>query len=482
MKKIRHSTYLLLIVAIMGIAMRLSGLDLSPPGLYVDEASIAENAYQIMTTGKDEWGVPYPIYFKAFGEYKNPLFIYSVVPLFQLLTPSIFSLRAAAALWGLATIAVFTLLIGSLTRQKQVVIISAILLIFLPWHWHLSRIAFEAVSFPFFFTLLLLSVLSWQKKPHFIWLWLSALSSGCMFYSYTSARFLSPVSFLVILFLTRQSRFRHKLLAIITYTCLLMPAASWNIIYPGSLLARYEQIKSPGFIEMANTYLKEFSPEMWFVSGDSNLHHTPNKSLIPLSLIPLFFLGLGVTIKAWRQPLNAFVLFSLFVGPIPASLTTTDPNALRIVHLIPILVLLISKGYLFIIHHPKKTLRKVALIFLVVWVYETSQFVSTYFRDMPTKLTWWFDTPYVASLPHLTKYQGEVWVHHYLLHQSHEVTARFICHTLPNCTLGQFYFSESAETYYPGKTNIYFGHDCEILTASPSAQRATTHSSYCMYR
>ena len=46
-----------------------------PPGFSIDESSICYNAYTVSQTGRDEDGVSWPLFFRAFGEYKNPTLI-----------------------------------------------------------------------------------------------------------------------------------------------------------------------------------------------------------------------------------------------------------------------------------------------------------------------------------------------------------------------------------------------------------------------
>ena len=58
--------------------MRFVDVSNDPPGLYIDEASIGYNAYSILTTGKDQYGVPYPIWFESFGDYNFRFFIIEV--------------------------------------------------------------------------------------------------------------------------------------------------------------------------------------------------------------------------------------------------------------------------------------------------------------------------------------------------------------------------------------------------------------------
>ncbi|MBV8301108.1 MAG: hypothetical protein JOY68_04205, partial [Candidatus Dormibacteraeota bacterium] len=58
------------------IVRNLATLDTAPPGMYIDEASIGYNAWAIAHYGVDEHGFTMPLYFQAFGEYKNPVYVY----------------------------------------------------------------------------------------------------------------------------------------------------------------------------------------------------------------------------------------------------------------------------------------------------------------------------------------------------------------------------------------------------------------------
>ena len=64
-----------------------------PAGLYLDETSIGLNAATISETGTDEYGEKFPVYFQAFGEWKNPLYIYASAFIFKIFGISELNLR-----------------------------------------------------------------------------------------------------------------------------------------------------------------------------------------------------------------------------------------------------------------------------------------------------------------------------------------------------------------------------------------------------
>jgi hypothetical protein len=100
------------------VALKLLGLGSAPPGLYNDEASIGYNAWTLAHHGVDEHGVAHPLFFEAFGEYKNTVYIYALAPLTWVLplTPAVE--RLPAALFGLATVILVGLLAWELTRAR----------------------------------------------------------------------------------------------------------------------------------------------------------------------------------------------------------------------------------------------------------------------------------------------------------------------------------------------------------------------------
>ena len=85
--------------AIIALAfmLRFWGLDHNPPSLNWDEVSHGYNAFSILKTGRDEWGAWFPSIFRAFGDYKLPVYIYLTT-----LPVAIFGLNAFARVSAVA--------------------------------------------------------------------------------------------------------------------------------------------------------------------------------------------------------------------------------------------------------------------------------------------------------------------------------------------------------------------------------------------
>src|ERR1700704_2361410 len=71
-------------IAVIAIAAHVACIASLPMGLYVDESSIGYNAWSIANNGHDEHGVAWPLFFRAFGEFKNPVYIYFLALAYKL--------------------------------------------------------------------------------------------------------------------------------------------------------------------------------------------------------------------------------------------------------------------------------------------------------------------------------------------------------------------------------------------------------------
>ena len=110
----------LLAAAACALALALYWADVpdTPPGFYIDESSIAYNAHTVSQTGRDEHGEAWPLYFRAFGEFKNPVYIYLLAAVFRLTGPGILAARSLSVTAGLATAALLGLLAARSTRSR----------------------------------------------------------------------------------------------------------------------------------------------------------------------------------------------------------------------------------------------------------------------------------------------------------------------------------------------------------------------------
>ena len=121
-------------------------IDTLPMGFYVDEMSIGYNAHLIAVAGIDEHGAHWPLFFEAFGEYKNPIYIYLLAAAYKLLGYSEWTTRALSAFcWLGGTYFLYDLgrrLFDDVASRLYI----ALCLAFTPWIFSLSRISFEVIA------------------------------------------------------------------------------------------------------------------------------------------------------------------------------------------------------------------------------------------------------------------------------------------------------------------------------------------------
>lgn len=209
--KLKTRDKILLAILVLGFLLRFVGLGRIPGGFNADEASQAYSAFSLLKTGRDEWGISWPLLnFKSFLDYKAPLQTYLMIPSIAIFGLSEFAARLPSALFGLLTIYAFYRLISVLCREfltdahphnaQAVPLVGALLLATSPWHIQFSRTALEANLVGFLVITGLWLFLEGLKDKR--WMLPSALCFGLSIYAYHSAKIFVPLfaTFLVFLF------------------------------------------------------------------------------------------------------------------------------------------------------------------------------------------------------------------------------------------------------------------------------------------
>lgn len=187
----------MVLILVTGFVLRFYQLGTIPNGLYQDETAIGYNAYSVLTTGKDEHGKQTPLYFKSFGDYKLPVYIYaSIIPIkFLGLTP--FAVRFPSAFFGFLTIPLLYVLVRRLTKETLLPLVSVALLAINPWHIHYSRATFE-VSISLFLFLLGTYLLLRARDSKAGYFFCGILSFMLALYTYNLTRLLAPLLFTLV--------------------------------------------------------------------------------------------------------------------------------------------------------------------------------------------------------------------------------------------------------------------------------------------
>lgn len=354
----RRPGFFLLPLIVLAVFFYLWKAEHNPPGYYIDEASISYNAHTISQTGQDEFGTPWPLYFRAFGDYKNPVYIYLLAGLYRFTGPSILVARLSSVTLGILAAGAFGMLAWRLTGKRTVALVTVLLVLLTPWHFEISRMVLEVALYPLLLALFLLCLHRAASRPR----WNAgdviglAVMLGLVTYAYSIGRLLGPLLALgLLLFVTRSRRVAIGL-TWITYLITLVPLFLFNRVHPGALSERFRIItyldSTTSLPELALAFIGQLTgnlnPWRLFVTGDPNpeqIAHIDGTPLLSLSLGVLLVIGLMVIFRQRRgDPWWRFVVYGSIAALIPASLTNEPVHMLRLAPLMVFLFVLAIPG------------------------------------------------------------------------------------------------------------------------------------------
>lgn len=352
---IRAMRWILLSITILAAIGYFYRVPARPPGFHLDESSIAFNAHLIAKTGRDEHRKSWPLFFRAFGEYKNPAYIYLLAGIFKLTGPSILVARLLSAFLGVAAALVLGLLASRITRRWEALPILTSTALLTPWLFELSRLTFEVALFPLSLAafLLFLQRVSATKR----WSWPNAAGLAALLalvsYSYSIGRLLGPLLALGLVLFIKQARWGGIVRTWLLYGLALLPAYLFHRHNPGALTGRFSLITyldshasyMDNVVAFLRHYVHNLNPWRMFVFGDPDINHLTH--VVGFGLV-LSVTGVLALFGLWRivrdkrpDPWWLFVVYGFLVSPIPASLTKEYFHSLRLAPL-AIFVLVVS--------------------------------------------------------------------------------------------------------------------------------------------
>jgi 4-amino-4-deoxy-L-arabinose transferase-like glycosyltransferase len=342
-------------VLLLGAVLYSANLRNNPPGFYIDESSISYNAQTIAQTGKDEHGVTLPLFFRAFGEYKNPIYIYLLAAVFRVTGPGILAARTLSAFLICAAALMLGLLAMRISGRRDVGLIVVVTALLTPWFFELGHVVLEVALYPLVLALFLLSV--WRTTRLNNWSWLNAgliaVTLALLTYSYSIGRLFAPLLAVGLLFfLPRASWFSIGRVWLL-YALLLLPLLVFQWEHPQALMSRFHIVSYatnessyPALArEFATHYVGNLNPWRMVVRGDPNNRQVAALYGTAPILAVTFFLALFGIVIAWREyrrdPWWRFIIFGLLVCAVPASLTKDYFHILRLAPL-PVFLIVLS--------------------------------------------------------------------------------------------------------------------------------------------
>src|SRR5437764_311795 len=348
----RRAALLILLLVAFGVALYFEGLRHNPPGFHLDESSIAYNAHTVSQTGRDEYGEAWPLYFRAFGEFKNPVYIYMLAALFRLTGPSTLAARSLSATAGLAAAALLGLLAARSTRSRAAGFFVAASALLTPWLFELSRVVLEVSLYPLALALFLLCLHAAAQKQKWTWRDAASLAAtlALLTYTYSIGRLLAPLLAFGLLMFVRRVGWRSVLSVWAFYALALAPLVVFGLRHPGALTARFSLITyltpqstiADAALGFLRHYAANVNPWRLVVAGDPNydqMAHLLGAELMLAATALLSAVGAWIVLRRGRPGVWwGFVLYGLAVSIVPASLTD---EPFHMLHLAPVPVFLI---------------------------------------------------------------------------------------------------------------------------------------------
>lgn len=377
-----RTIYFLLFIIIIASVIRLWQLGNVPISPDWDEVALGYNAYSIMQTGRDEYGEFLPIILRSFDDYKPALYTYLIIPLIKIFDLTIFAVRLPSAIFGILTIVGVFFLVKELFRKNSIAFLSSSLLAISPWHIQFSRIAFEAnvgLSFNVFAALFFVLGL---KKP-----WLLTVSAFFMsvnLYAYQSEKVFTPLLLIILVTIFRKELFlipkKYIVAAVMLGIVVSLPIVHYTLVNREAL-SRAKDVSilantTPFLQENAQrlirdrerhdylglildnrrvTYLKTITASYlshldlnWlFIKGDIARHHAPSMGLLYLWELPFLLIGIySLIFGSFSKKTKALIFAWFLIAPIPASITSGVPHAVRTLNFLPTFQIFTAIGLL----------------------------------------------------------------------------------------------------------------------------------------
>lgn len=413
----KKSLIALILIIFVGLLLRSSFLNISPPGFNADEAALGYNAYSLLKTGKDEWGETFPLVFKSFSDYKPGGYVYLAMPFIAIFGLNEFSTRLPSIILGTLAIWLIYLVSKRIFKDEVIALSTAFLLCISPWHIHFSRGAWETNVATFF---ILLGVYGFIRGlENYRWFFVTAAAFIMSMYTYQSPRLLIPLFALGLAAVYWKKIFTKKVIYVVVFgIALLIPLIFVTVTNKG--LARFQGIsfftdvgievrmnQDRGEHSGSNTilgrvyhnkpvsfglsflghYFDHFDPNFLFIKGDSlKRNNVPDMGQLYLFEFITIALGLFYLFSR-KNPLTWIILIWLGIAPVASSMTYQTPSALRAENMVIPLILIsgVGLGLLINLLSVQRSIVKYGALCLgsVFIVFFVLKFIHQYFIHLP---------------------------------------------------------------------------------------------------
>lgn len=409
--------FLLIAIIFLAVILRLWQLGSVPPSPDWDEVSLGYNSYSIMQTGRDEYGQFLPLILRSFDDYKPGFYAYLVMPFIKVFGLEVFAVRLPSAIFGILTVLATYFLIKELFKRKDLALLSSFLLAISPWHIQFSRIAFESnVGL----ALNVFTVLFFLKGLRSPWiLILSAVFAGINIHMYQGEKVFTPLLVLALLVLFRNQIFalpRRFLVGVGLIGFLLVLPFVWYTFTQEQVFLRARGVsvlsdqtpflartverlqrdterndvlgkvldnrRITYMLTFANGYISHFDPNWLFITGDEARHHVPHMGLLYLWELPFLLIGIySLVFGKFDKKAKLAIFLWFLITPIPASITTGVPHAVRTLNFLPTWQVFTAIGIIFAMQKISNLQIKylISTLFFLFFIFNFLYYLNQYF-------------------------------------------------------------------------------------------------------
>lgn len=393
-KQLTH--FVLVVIVILAGFLRFYKLDQIPASLNWDEVAAGYNAFTIANWGADEYGNKFPITFTSFGDDKHPVHIYITSIVVKIFGLSDFNTRSSSALVGTLSVLAIFFLSKEFLKSNLAGLLSALFLAVSPYHIHFSRGLWEN-NFALLFLIsgLALFYLGLRNKSHL--LPFSFLFFGLSFFSYHSAKVVVPIVVLLVCLINikyiLQNRVALISLLLVTLFFGILIIKDTRILGFARMgqtkFSEEQTIKSGGKLNLIfDNYKKHFTYSYLFEKGDQGPRASV-KVIGQFYKVDLILLSIGLLAlilkKRW-QALSVILLW-LILSPIPSSVSSVEPSAIRGIFMIaPVLLLSASGAEALIGLFKNKWLKMLMFVIILTFLSrEALNYLNYYSKVYPVK-------------------------------------------------------------------------------------------------
>lgn len=377
---------ILIFIAIIAISifLRFYKLETLPIGFYVDEAVQGYNAFSIAQTGKDEYGMAFPILLRGLGTFGTSLYTHLSAMAILLFGPTIFAIRFWSTFSGVAiVILTFLITYQFFGKNFSKALLPTIVVATAPWAIFLSR-GVDEPNLGLVFLLLGVYFSFFSISKIFLFP-VAIIFLAISTYGYTAERVVSTLFLFGFIFIFKKHFLHSKKilsLSLALFFLLLLPQIILLFSTGGTIRLTGQSYFGQGnFVrEFFSQYSAYFSPRNLFFDPDPDLQRSiPDLSVFYVWMVIPFFIGLKVFFTKLNEPYIKALLLLLLISPIPAALTKDPFSTFRNLPSFWVISIIIGfgiyHGFSIIKQFPVKIVVSILIVFFTTISLYSSYFV-----------------------------------------------------------------------------------------------------------